>query len=790
MHTISFYKGPIDDCVPEKHIMLEEAVSWLRLGQFKEKIDKLRSLKDIERKVFKRSLPYFSFGGKFNYRSKEGLEQPSNLLCIDLDHIPSEAIYLYKGKISSIPFVKLVFTSPSGDGLKIIVEIPSNSVEDNPLRYQACYKEICKLIDLPLEFIDSSTKDICRACFVSYDPNLYYNFNSEIFLGIETKVIIEKQRSMLKIIPPSWTNDFLFRYALENELPSPRHPVIEKNMAVLFKQMHPKVVSNIKEKYLLAQRRERDTFVTWEEAQDKGQYIEFSTGELVNYIRNKKLDYEMPFNQGDIVFIDGNKPFSSLKQIIRKDFEERGFIKFYINKSRKLECKLIGKLGDCKYKVVLAEAMIKKDGDTFIKFVDDSVDLRQAQAISKVVLECWVWRVVQDDSEYFILTPEEIDSGNYIIEGMEVNGVDKFILGEQFGLKTQKTVIIANTVSKAIPNFKNFEDLQKRISYDNFEKSILSKRDRQVSLKLPHMFKQLILAAMVHQEFDGYPLHILTISKPHVGKTYLFNAVADNVDEKVFSGSLSTIKGLIPSFKGSIVKPGKLLESQHFCFIDEFFNLVTRSRNNQEDQRDNDLGSLKELLEHQDREFSSGNSKGLNKAKMSARIIAASNFLKNGYYNTVKNICKNLDNAFLSRWLIFVLDDKIEQEMLGIIEKEDMIPFGQFKLLKREEIIEACTLLQSLKSKLDRTKFKEILEKALPHIPAFMGDEVYRRYRHHAECLLDGLVKLRCWKNNDIKLEAIAEDYNEFENIWLTMIKSWEGVETHEVSAEGLKFGK
>jgi len=84
------------------------------------------------------------------------------------------------------------FTSPSGDGLKVLVKIPN---VDNNNDYQDYYHELINHYKKYYE-LDEGTKDIARACYLSYDSELFLNNESEFFtdkfnrpLPVETKVV-------------------------------------------------------------------------------------------------------------------------------------------------------------------------------------------------------------------------------------------------------------------------------------------------------------------------------------------------------------------------------------------------------------------------------------------------------------------------------------------------------------------------------------------------------------------------------------------------------------------------
>ncbi|MHA1690062.1 MAG: hypothetical protein ACTSU7_00360, partial [Candidatus Heimdallarchaeaceae archaeon] len=73
----------------------------------------------------------------------------------------------------------------------------------------------------------------------------------------------------------------------------------------------------------------------------------------------------------------------------------------------------------------------------------------------------------------------------------------------------------------------------------------------------------------------------------------------------------------------------------------------------------------------------------------------------------------------------------------------------------------------------DMDKVKEIHER----VPQILNETLQKHYdarhKHHIECLMDGIVKTRCFLDGDISFEANEEDYEILKKVWFTLIKSW-----------------
>lgn len=81
-----------------------------------------------------------------------------------------------KQTISKDARVMLAFISPSGNGLKILFQLssPMYSLKEYSNFYQIFSRSFAKQYALE-KFVDFSTNDATRICFLSYDENVFYN---------------------------------------------------------------------------------------------------------------------------------------------------------------------------------------------------------------------------------------------------------------------------------------------------------------------------------------------------------------------------------------------------------------------------------------------------------------------------------------------------------------------------------------------------------------------------------------------------------------------------------------
>ena len=157
-------------------ITLSDAAKRIKEGKSKTLIEAIRNESDKEkRNDLKKKLPAIIFAGVFEQRNKNGLKEHAGLMITDFDGIPSEDLEKEFEKIKQNKHVALLFRSPSGNGFKAVVRIPPCTILEHEKYFKAFEEEF------QYTYFDKSNSDVSRVCFESYDPNLYYNSNAEVY---------------------------------------------------------------------------------------------------------------------------------------------------------------------------------------------------------------------------------------------------------------------------------------------------------------------------------------------------------------------------------------------------------------------------------------------------------------------------------------------------------------------------------------------------------------------------------------------------------------------------------
>ncbi len=165
---VSLYKH-IKEVTNGHEVALLLILQGIKQGQWQTAVEQIRTLEDKKaRTEAKKTIPYFTPSGTFSHRSIPGLKTHSGILAIDIDHDTSK-----RRQLEQDPYTYALHLSVSGDGLVVYVKI-------DPLRHLDSFKWIEKYYRETYEvLIDKSCKNVDRARFISYDPDLFHNPDSK-----------------------------------------------------------------------------------------------------------------------------------------------------------------------------------------------------------------------------------------------------------------------------------------------------------------------------------------------------------------------------------------------------------------------------------------------------------------------------------------------------------------------------------------------------------------------------------------------------------------------------------
>lgn len=140
------------------------------------KVDAVRKAKTKEEKEkAKMKLPAVTWNGTFKTKNRSDLIHYSSFTALDFDHIQPEKMDEFGKWLQGFSCVYAYYVTPSGKGYKAVI------LHDNyePLYHYDLYNQLLELFDCPEK--DTSTVDLARGNFLSYDPNLWKNPKPEPF---------------------------------------------------------------------------------------------------------------------------------------------------------------------------------------------------------------------------------------------------------------------------------------------------------------------------------------------------------------------------------------------------------------------------------------------------------------------------------------------------------------------------------------------------------------------------------------------------------------------------------
>ncbi len=182
-------------CKPQFDEKLEAIAKLIASDTFQTEMEEIRALTFAglieEAAEKKKELMAFTPSGTFTVRKAAGLREYSGFVHLDFDKLSNRDMYIAFKAICEDPFTYLCFQSPSGNGLKVFVQVDSGA-ENHSQAYLRVQKYYEKLLGIKS---DPSCKDITRLCFVSYDRSLYLNKKNIVF-EVSTSIVKYNQHGV------------------------------------------------------------------------------------------------------------------------------------------------------------------------------------------------------------------------------------------------------------------------------------------------------------------------------------------------------------------------------------------------------------------------------------------------------------------------------------------------------------------------------------------------------------------------------------------------------------------
>lgn len=172
-YQFNLFKGGIKIRKPTSLVNLADVVALINGPTYEITTRELRNFEPELQKVFKANLDYVTFSGSFApSRLVSNLKKHSGLLCLDFDKVAN--LWETRLQLQADPHTLVLFTSPTGTGLKLIIAAPA--LIDDPSLHKSYFVDLSIYIQQMYGLdVDASGSDVSRACFMVHDPQAFIN---------------------------------------------------------------------------------------------------------------------------------------------------------------------------------------------------------------------------------------------------------------------------------------------------------------------------------------------------------------------------------------------------------------------------------------------------------------------------------------------------------------------------------------------------------------------------------------------------------------------------------------
>ena len=162
-------------------VSASELIRIIKSKEHKPIVDSIRAAPDKDtRSRLKSRLPAVTASGRFSKRAASALVAHSGILIADIDLednaqlIESEQMRAVRVQLCADSNTHFLFESPSG-GLKVGFKIEATDIDTHKNAFVSVRDFLSENYGL---LSDEACKDVSRLCFLSHDPNAYYNAKS------------------------------------------------------------------------------------------------------------------------------------------------------------------------------------------------------------------------------------------------------------------------------------------------------------------------------------------------------------------------------------------------------------------------------------------------------------------------------------------------------------------------------------------------------------------------------------------------------------------------------------
>ncbi|MHA1170049.1 MAG: BT4734/BF3469 family protein [Candidatus Hodarchaeales archaeon] len=186
---INIFNG-VRDYDTSKKISVLDVIWKISEGEWKNAVERYRRESDKKtRENLKKNLPAVTFAGSLDGKGRldENVCDYSGIVVCDIDKISRAKLSSYKNKLKQDGYVLAFFESPSY-GLKVLIKVNS----ELKFHKSHAFRQIEEYMKYHHDIkIDPSGKNPSRLCFMSFDPDMYYNDEAHVF-EVDTTIDYEE----------------------------------------------------------------------------------------------------------------------------------------------------------------------------------------------------------------------------------------------------------------------------------------------------------------------------------------------------------------------------------------------------------------------------------------------------------------------------------------------------------------------------------------------------------------------------------------------------------------------
>jgi len=275
-----------------------------------DKIKQLRTIQSISPEQYRKlkvHLPYI-VAAQFNPPTRLIAHFASTkAFILDIDHLEmyGKDLETLKKELSADPRVLMLFVSPGGNGIKVMMELAEKCYDS--AKFSLFYKIFAEKFALQFgmeKYIDKGTSDVTRACFISLDAEAYFNPNP--IPVILADYIDFEQLEETRKIEHKWKLD---EKNLPKEKPTVINPIDEQKLLEIKLKLNPNI--KLKKEKIIYVPQELEEIV--QKIKDKMSENNIITDQLVNIHYGKKCMFSLGDKKAEINIFYGKKGFSVVK---------------------------------------------------------------------------------------------------------------------------------------------------------------------------------------------------------------------------------------------------------------------------------------------------------------------------------------------------------------------------------------------------------------------------------------------------------------------------------------------